>query len=264
MGHLENCDLEIEWKSLEEIRPYENNPRNIPRRAIRAVADSIQRFGWRQPIVVDREGVIVVGHVRYEAAKHLGLGSVPVHVADFTAEEAKLYRLIDNRTSNLSSWNMTKLDIELKDIQEAIKRGLRIDLSLFGLDDDMRKIRNYSLDTTKIFYEPRGVKPEVSELYDATEAEKLLEEVRKVEDAELRRFLEYSAIRFVRWRFDKIAEYYAHSDDNVKAIFRRLALVIVDFDEALERGWVKLTERIFELLREANRVKPVQDTEGKP
>ena len=263
MGHLENCNLEIAWKSLDEIRPYENNPRNIPKRAIRAVADSIQRFGWRQPIVVDREGVIVVGHVRYEAAKHLGLASAPVHVADFTPEEAKLYRLIDNRTANLSSWNMLKLDVELKDVQEAIKNGLRIDLSLFGFDDGIKKIKQYSLDTTKIFYEPRGPKPKISELYDATEAEKLLEEVRKVEDEELRRFLEYSAIRFVCWRFDRIAEYYAHSDDNVKAIFRRLALVIVDFDEALERGWVKLTDRVFELLREANRVGFVQDTKSK-
>lgn len=66
--------MQIEYRPLSEIRPYPKNGRRIPQAAIDAVAKSIQEFGWRQPIVVDKEGVIVVGHVRLKAAYQLGLG----------------------------------------------------------------------------------------------------------------------------------------------------------------------------------------------
>jgi len=97
--------MKIELRPLAEIRPYEKNPR-LNDAAVEAVARSIREFGYRQPIVVDADGVIVVGHTPWKAAAALGLERVPVHVArELTPEQAKAYRIADNATAaGLSSF----------------------------------------------------------------------------------------------------------------------------------------------------------------
>jgi ParB-like chromosome segregation protein Spo0J len=105
--------MEIESRPLAEIKPYENNPR-INDAAVDAVAESIRRFGFRQPIVVDEAGVIVCGHTRWKAAQKLGLTEVPVHVArDLTPGQIRAYRVADNKVSERSKWNRQLLINEL-------------------------------------------------------------------------------------------------------------------------------------------------------
>jgi site-specific DNA-methyltransferase (adenine-specific) len=92
--------MHVEMRPLSSIRPYENNPR-LNDAAVDAVAASIQEFGFRQPIVVDEAGVIIVGHTRYKASLKLGLHEVPVHVAiGLSPAQAKAYRLADNQTAH--------------------------------------------------------------------------------------------------------------------------------------------------------------------
>ena len=89
--------FDIEIRSIKDIRPYDNNPR-INDDAVDAVAASLKEFGFRQPIVVDGDGVIVCGHTRYKAAQQLGLKKVPVHVAtDLSPDQIKAYRIADIR-----------------------------------------------------------------------------------------------------------------------------------------------------------------------
>src|SRR5215510_12914157 len=109
--------MKIEMRRLADIKPYHNNPRlNDP--AVDAVAASIKEFGFRQPIVVDEESVIIVGHTRYKATLKLGLEEVPVHVAvGLTPAQAKAYRLADNQTATMSSWDEDKLPLELLALQ---------------------------------------------------------------------------------------------------------------------------------------------------
>ena len=106
-------------RALSGIKPYPNNPRSIPLEAIDSVAASIEEFGWRQPIVVDTDGVIIVGHTRYLAAKKLGLKKAPVHVMDATDEQAKAFRIADNRTGEFSEWDMDQLSEELLALDSA-------------------------------------------------------------------------------------------------------------------------------------------------
>ncbi|MBL7215954.1 MAG: ParB N-terminal domain-containing protein [Phycisphaerae bacterium] len=121
----------IELRSIESIRPYEKNPRQNDD-AVDAVAASLTEFGFRQPIVVDADGVIVCGHTRYKAAQQLGLTKVPVHVAkDLTPEQIKAYRIADNKTSDLSDWDYDILPIELSELQDA-----GFDLGLLAFDED--------------------------------------------------------------------------------------------------------------------------------
>ena len=123
--------LNVELRPLAAIKPYEKNPRQNDA-AVDAVAESIRRFGFRQPIVVDEAGVIVCGHTRWKAAQKLGLAEVPVHVArDLTPEQIRAYRIADNKTAELAEWNLDLLPIELAELKDA-----GIDWSLLGFDQD--------------------------------------------------------------------------------------------------------------------------------
>ena len=125
--------MQIFEKKISEITPYEKNPRKNDD-AVKYVAESIRQFGFKQPIVVDCEGVIVAGHTRLKAAKKLKLKTVPCVIADdLTEEQIKAYRLADNKVSEAAIWDDDLLKIELDGIAE-------IDMSDFGfeldLDDD--------------------------------------------------------------------------------------------------------------------------------
>lgn len=118
--------------ALTDIKPYEHNPRIIPQAAVDAVARSIQAFGFRQPIVVDGNGVILAGHTRYRAAQQLGMTEVPVvWQTDITDIQARGYRIADNKVAELSAWDRDALDIEVKELA-----GMSdIDISAVGLAD---------------------------------------------------------------------------------------------------------------------------------
>jgi DNA modification methylase len=123
--------MKIEQRSLDKVRPYEQNPR-LNDDAVETVAASIREFGFRQPIVVDEDGVIIVGHTRYKAAQLLGLAKIPVHVArGLTPEQIKAYRIADNRTSEIAEWNYDLLPLELSQLKDA-----SFDLGLLGFDAD--------------------------------------------------------------------------------------------------------------------------------
>jgi DNA modification methylase len=123
-------DLQVCMWPIDRPIPYARNSRKIPERAIDKVAASIQEFGWRVPIVVDKDGVVICGHTRLLAAKKLGLREVPVHVADnLTPAQVKAYRLMDNRSHQDTDWDVDLLGPELEDLA-----GLDFDLSLTGFD----------------------------------------------------------------------------------------------------------------------------------
>src|SRR5665213_789578 len=126
--------MKVVLRSIESIQPYARNARQIPQIAVDKVAASIQEFGWRQPIVVDSEGVIVCGHVRLLAARKLRLAEVPVHVADnLTPAQVRAYRLLDNRSHEETGWDDDLLGLELLDLKDM---GMDLDLTGF----DMREI----------------------------------------------------------------------------------------------------------------------------
>lgn len=123
-------NVEVQNMSINDIKPYDNNPRDNDN-AVDATANSIKEFGWRQPIVVDKDKVIVAGHTRYYAAKKLGYDVVPVvDASDLNDEQVRAYRLADNKTGELADWNTKLLDDELQSI-------LDIDMTDFGFDENI-------------------------------------------------------------------------------------------------------------------------------
>lgn len=122
--------IEIVSKALSELIPYEKNPRKISDEAINAVAESIQEFGFKNPILIDKNNVIIAGHTRRLASLKLGLERVPcVVVDDLTPQQIKDLRLADNKTNELADWDFGELDLELEDL-------LDMDMGRFGFEID--------------------------------------------------------------------------------------------------------------------------------
>ena len=142
-GGTRASSLAIEEWAIERVIPYDKNPR-VNDSAVDAVARSILEFGFRQPIVVDEKGVVIVGHTRLKAAKKLGLATVPVHVASMTHAQAKAYRIADNQTATIAEWDKELLPIEILELKE-----MDFDLELLGFDklelDNLLRLDNEGL-----------------------------------------------------------------------------------------------------------------------
>lgn len=109
--------MKVEIRPISTVKPYWRNPRKNDK-AVEAVKRSIKRYGFLQPLVVDEEGVIVVGHTRFRAMMELGEEKVPVVIADLPDERIKEYRIADNATSDLSEWDFTALITEMREIPD--------------------------------------------------------------------------------------------------------------------------------------------------
>lgn len=138
-----------QWK-IERVRPYENNPR-CNDQAVDKVAASIREFGFRQPIVVNGEGIIVAGHTRYKAALKIGLEKVPVHIAsELTPEQIKAYRIVDNKTNEIAEWDSDLLKMEFDDLMEleySIENlGFDMEVDFYGGDDEEHNADNEEQD----------------------------------------------------------------------------------------------------------------------
>ncbi len=113
---INNGKIKNHRKKTSDLIPYENNPRNNDE-AVEYVANSIEKFGFKVPIILDKDGVIVAGHTRLKAAQQLGMETVPCIIADdLTPEQIKAFRLADNKVAEMSGWDFTKLDEELEKV----------------------------------------------------------------------------------------------------------------------------------------------------
>ena len=238
--------MNIIEKNFKDIKPYEKNPRKNDN-AVEYVANSIKEFGFQQPIVIDKNGVIVAGHTRYKASKKLGLEKVPCIIADdLTDEQIKAYRLADNKVSEKSEWDFDLLQDELSEI-------LNIDMEMF----DFNKLGTGSGEnpyTQKINipqYEITGEKPDILELVDDEKTNNLIEEIKKSNVTKKEKdFLIQSAQRHLAFNYSKVAEYYAHANEEMQRLMEKSALVIIDFKDAIANGYVQLSEELKQMYLE--------------
>ena len=231
---------QIVYKRLNEIKPYPNNPRNNDN-AVEAVANSIKRFNFQNPIIVDSEGVIVAGHTRYKAAQKLGLQTVPCLVADdLNEEQINAFRLADNKVGELATWDLDTLKVELDNIGE-------IDMSEFGFNlDDDDEDDTYTRKIEPPTYEPtEETAPGIDELCNKSKYDDLL---RYIDNADIPQdiadFLRLAATRHIVFDYGRIAEFYAHQPKEIQELMESSALVIIDYDKAVANGFVKLTNEL--------------------
>lgn len=238
--------MEIVYRKLSAIKPNHKNPRKAADKdSIRNLAESIKnnpRFFEARPILLsDRTGelVIVGGERRSEAAALLGMDEVPTILLSGLTEAEEDEILIKDNT-HAGVWDSAKLAVwdrsQLRDW--GVTEGWAKDSTTE--DKYTRKIE------TPV-YEPKGEMPDVSELYDNKKCQELCERIMAAKiPTDVRVFLLAAAQRHVVFNYEKIAEYYAHASKKVQRLFEESALVIIDFDDAIGGGYVKLCESLIE------------------
>ena len=246
------------WK-IERLVPYARNARTLSDEQVAQIAASIREWGWTTPVLVDEDGGIIAGHGRTLAAQRLQMTEVPVMVArGWSDAKKRAYVLADNKLAMNAGWDEEILQIELLALKD---EGFNIDL--IGFDgnelaeifaDDAKTIDENNPYTSKIktpIYEPQGKKPSLEELYDDKKSMDLIVSIQesKLNEKE-KQFLMTAASRHIVFDYGKIANFYAHSSKECQELMENSALVIIDFNKAIENGFVVLTDEIssmFEL-----------------
>jgi hypothetical protein len=266
--------MKVVNRDINDVIPYDNNPRKN-KKAVAAVAKSLEEFGWQQPIVVDREGIIIVGHTRYQAAIELGMSKVPVLIAkDLDDEQVRAYRIADNKSGEYAEWDFDKLAEEVNALADADYDLSSLCMTQGELDDlaALSQIADFADDVVsddsdadaaptdlpysrKIeapIYEPSAEPPDVDTLVETDKYDALYDEIEAADIPEdIAYFLQQAATRHMRFDFRRIADFYAHADATVQDLMERSALVIIDFDKAIENGFVEMSEKLCTLAGEA-------------
>lgn len=246
-------ESEIKWLPIKELKPNPKNPNKHPEEQIERLAKIIRYQGWRSPIIVSNQsGYIVAGHGRLEAAKKLGFTTVPVQYQDFENEDQEYAHMTaDNAIASWADLDLSGINLEVPNL------GPDFDIEFLGLKDfkidafENEQTHEYTKKIKLPIYEPRGEKPQINELIDLEKHQQLLKNIEQSNAAKpIKEFLKIAASRHIVFDYSKIAEWYCHQDQEVKALCEENALVIIDYDKALENGFIKLTETLETLIEQ--------------
>ena len=243
-----------------ELIPYARNSRTHSDAQINKIASSIKEFGFLNPVLIDLDNGIIAGHGRVMAAQKLGLDEVPVlQIGHLSESQKKAYIIADNRLALDAGWDEEMLRLEIEELTEV---GFDLDLTGFEIDeiknfespeDRQLDVEKYTAKIETPIYEIKGDKPEINELYDNKKTSELFNKIKDSDiPDDIKGFLVAAATRHTVFNYEKIAEFYAHQDKEVKQLMEESALVIIDYNKAIEYGYVKLTKAIMALSGECD------------
>lgn len=269
---MEIVKKEIEYLKTHQIKSYGRNMRTHSAEQVDQIIDSINQFGFTNPILIDKDGVIIAGHGRLEAAKKMRLSLVPcIRLGELNEDQVKALRIADNQLALNAGWDFDMLKSELDSLQLA-----NFDLKFTGFsekeltdlmgsdvkfDDDSddksedfaEEVKSlYSVETKTPIYEPLGLDITLKDCVDVSKVQQLIKDIdaSKCSDEE-KTFLKVAAYRHSAFNYKNVAEYYAaHASKEMQRLMEDSALVIIDFNKAIENGYVKLTERIKKIIQE--------------
>ncbi len=267
---MEFYKKELEYLSTNDIKSYKNNMRTHSKEQVDQIVESIQEFGFTNPILIDGNNVIIAGHGRLEAAKKMKMRQVPcIRFAELTEDQAKALRIADNQLALNAGWDFDMLKQELdalqdvnfdlkftgfseQELSELMKTEIKFDDDSEGDDDELPDISAYNKEIKTPIYEPLGL--DIS-LKDCVNLDKVNELVKKIDKSTLNQeekaFLKCAAYRHAVFNYKYVAEYYAaKADKQMQELMEDSALVIIDFNKAIEQGYVKLSKRISQIMEE--------------
>lgn len=260
---------------LVSVKDISTHPRNPNRAEIARIVESIKQNGFYGTLVVQQStGYIIKGNHTYRAAIAAGLEEVPVTYVEVDDERATRIMIADNRIAEFGVRDEATLSELLKGLDglegtgysdeefEALLAGLE---SGGGGDGGAAEDTdpNYERKVEAPIYEPKAeFPPPVEALYDETKTNELLDRIEEAElPDEVRRFLRAAAARHTVFDYEEIAEFYSHASADVQALFEDSALVIIDFDAAVEKGFVKLVGELSDAYDNDQRIRDEEDEE---
>lgn len=252
-------ELKITYLPTGDLIPYARNSRTHTDEQVAQVAASIREFGFASPVLIGEDKTIIAGHCRVMAAQKLGLETVPTITATgWTEAQKRAYVIVDNRLAENAGWDTEMLKTEFADLDE-----LGFDLSLLGFDEEsfdelLGEMENpdtdgkYTTAASTPQYEPTGKHVTLDECCNTNRYEQMLEliESSNVPDA-MKAFLRHAATRFIEFTYKNIAEYYANdADEETQELFEKMALVIIDYDDAVKNGFCRIQKRLAGIVGE--------------
>jgi hypothetical protein len=220
---------------INEVKSNPNNPRVIKDEKFQKLVQSLKDFpdmAEVRPIVVNTDMIVLGGNMRLKAMKEAGWKDVPIEIVDWPEDKQREFVIKDNVGYGEWDWELI-----VKDWPEAEEWGL--DVPKNNIDDTY---------TTKIespIYTPKGEKPDIKELYNLDKYNKILKKIKESNiNEEIKQYLEHAASRHIEFNYAKAAEYYSHSDNIIKELFEDSALIIIDYDDAIQKGFVELFETL--------------------
>lgn len=249
--NMNNRAERIDIVDVSELKEHPKNCNIHTPEQIERLAEIIRYQGFRNPIVVSRRsGFVVQGHGRLMAARRLGMSKVPVIFQEFDSEEQEYASLVsDNAIASWARLDLAKINAELPDLGPEFNVDL-LGIEGFTLDpaENNKEQNAEHLYTRKIdppTYEPSGEKPRLDDLYDTTKYAELLRSLDSSNVSEDEKaFLRLAATRHIVFKYSRIADYYAHSPAEVQRLFEDSALVVVDYEDAIKNGFVKMSQTI--------------------
>ena len=237
---------------LSEIKPNPNNPRVLRDERFAKLKQSIQEFPKMmalRPMVVDSEGFILGGNMRYRALQDLGFKEIPndwvKRAEELTEDEKQRFIIADNVGFGDWDWDALGNDWEAEQLTDW---GLEIPGWVAAGEGEENEGENkYTQKIDTPVYEPKNEKPKIEELYNADRYKELVLDIDNSSVPEdIKTLLKVAASRHIVFNYENMADFYAHSDKEVQALMENSALVIIDFDKAIELGFVRLSEEIAE------------------
>ena len=229
---------------ISKVKGNPSNPRIIKNDKFKKLVKSIQEFPEMlklRPIVVDEDMIVLCGNMRLKASKEAGLKEVWIDIAEGLTQEQKDEFVVKDNV-NFGEWDWDMLGNEWNSAQ----------ITEWGLDvwenpDDtiVEEDDTYTRKIVAPTYEPKNEKPKAHELFNTEKVEELIDKIKPLRLSNMEQaFLIYAAYRHTVFDYSKIADFYAHSSKEVQELMEDSALVIIDFDKAIEKGYVKLTKDI--------------------
>lgn len=245
-------------RKLADLNGYDSNSRTHSKEQIDQVANSIRKFGFTNPILIDENNTIIAGHARAQAAGIVGLTDIPCVLLNGLDQHEKAALVIaDNKLALNAGWDFDALKSELEFLQDS---GFDLSLTGFSMKEigeliDISEIdienesdaNPYTDKVEGIQYEPHNKKPDVSEIYNVEKYESLKNEIEEsLLPTDIKNFLIMAATRHIQFDYQLIADFYSHSDPEIQSLMERSALVILDYDDAIAMGYIKLSAAIAE------------------
>ncbi len=233
--------MKVEKIKISKLKPATYNPRQITKKQYSDLKDSIEKFKLVDPIIVNNDMTVIGGHQRLKVCKDLNYKEIDCVLLDLNKEQERELNIRLNKSGG--EWDMDILANEF-DIEELKEWGFK-DVE-FGFNiDKIGEQEEYTKKVEAPIYEQKGKKPKVSELYNEDKSVELLEKIKKSKVSKLEKeFLLMAASRHLVFDYSKIAEYYSHSNKEMQELIEQSALVVIDFNKAIENGYVNLSNDI--------------------
>ena len=242
--------------SINSLKHDHKNARKRTDRSAMLIAESLKRYGAARSIVIDEDNRILAGNGTIEGAKQAGITNVRIIDAEgdeviavrrsgLTEDEKVGLALADNRTSDLSEWDGAMLHQLSKEHDTDTWFDKNELNELIGLDQDSDEDSPYTNKTIAPLYDPTGTQHKPEHLCDPSKTNRLLADIELADiPDDIRGFLRFAAHRHTAFNYSKIADFYTTATKEVQELFEQSALVIIDFDQAIENGFVNLDKHV--------------------